>query len=131
MSYQSYLASREWAVRREAVRARAGNRCERVLDDMRCSNQHESTHHKTYANVGHEPLEDLLAMCNACHEWLSGKSSIDPLQRNFCEYETITNRDGNVAFRVCGAPKHGTVQEPHLHDPGYDDPVVVCAWHYY
>lgn len=75
--YQEYLASREWALKREAVRARSGNKCERVIHGVRCPNPHESTHHTTYANVGHEPLEDLMAVCNDCHRWLSGKTNVD------------------------------------------------------
>lgn len=77
--YQTYLASREWAVKREAVRARSGNRCERILGTTRCPNPHQSTHHTTYARIGHELLEDLLAVCHDCHRWLSGKLEHDPL----------------------------------------------------
>jgi DNA polymerase len=83
--YQEYLASREWALKREAVRERANSRCERNIsipfngniEHFRCVGRHESTHHKTYANVGHEPLEDLMAVCNDCHSWLSGKTDVD------------------------------------------------------
>lgn len=77
--YQAYLASREWALKREAVRKRSGNRCERVIDGRRCPKSQQSVHHLTYARIGHELLEDLLAVCNDCHKWLSGKSNFDPL----------------------------------------------------
>jgi hypothetical protein len=36
------------------------------------------THHKTYARLGHEWLSDLQGICTPCHEWLSGKSNLDP-----------------------------------------------------
>lgn len=77
--YQAYLASREWALKREAVRERSGNRCERYIGAYRCPSPHESTHHITYANIGNEPLDDLMAVCNNCHRWLSGKTDVDPL----------------------------------------------------
>src|SRR5215831_14192625 len=74
--YQTYLASREWALKREAIRERARGICERCR-----LNQMEAVHHLTYARIGNEPLEDLQAVCNLCHEFLSGKTSVDPVLR--------------------------------------------------
>lgn len=74
--YPCYLASREWAKRKEAIREQSYGFCERCA-----VGQYQSTHHLTYANIGHEPLEDLLAVCNPCHEFLSGKSNNDPVKR--------------------------------------------------
>lgn len=74
MRYAEYLASREWALRREAVRRRSGNKCERCKRGPQ-----DAVHHLTYANVGNEPLEDLQAICHPCHEFLSGKSHQDPV----------------------------------------------------
>ena len=74
IDYKTYLASREWAERREAVRRRSRNKCERCL-----TAEMQAVHHKTYANVGHEPLSDLQAICNPCHGFLSAKTDIDPL----------------------------------------------------
>jgi hypothetical protein len=51
----------------------------------------EATHHKTYANIGNEPLDDLLAVCNQCHAFLSGKLAYDP---RFFYYKF---NNGNVA----------------------------------
>lgn len=73
--YRAYLASREWAVLKEHVRARSGGRCERCREG-----DHEQTHHLTYERIGHEHLEDLLGVCEACHLFLSAKSDIDPLE---------------------------------------------------
>ena len=67
------MASREWALKRQAVRQRSGNRCERCK-----RRKMQSVHHLTYERLGNERLEDLLAVCNPCHEWLSGKSDFDP-----------------------------------------------------
>lgn len=74
--YHTYLASREWAQKREAVRNRCGNVCERCHRAP-----HQQTHHLTYARVGHERLEDLLGVCKRCHKFLSAKSNVDPAKQ--------------------------------------------------
>lgn len=73
--YQRYLASREWALLKEQVRARSGGKCERCEE-----NEYEQTHHLTYERVGHERLADLQALCAGCHLFISAKSDEDPLQ---------------------------------------------------
>lgn len=72
--YQTYLASREWSLLREQVRQRSGNVCEHCF-----SAPQQAVHHLTYERIGNEDLHDLMAICNACHEFLSGKSSVNPL----------------------------------------------------
>lgn len=74
LDYQTYLASREWAVKKNLVRQRSGGICERCH-----LGPHEQTHHLTYKNIGNEPLEDLQGVCRPCHEYLSAKSEFDPL----------------------------------------------------
>jgi hypothetical protein len=64
--YQAYLASRQWALKREAVRDRSNGQCERCW-----INPMMAVHHLTYARVGDERLEDLLAICDPCHEYFS------------------------------------------------------------
>lgn len=73
IDYGAYLASREWALKKEAIRERSGGICER------CHNApYQETHHKTYAHIGNEPLDELLAVCSQCHQFLSGKTDNDP-----------------------------------------------------
>ena len=71
--YQAYLCSREWAEKREAVKERAGGKCERctVLPI-------DAVHHLTYKRKYAERLEDLSAICTPCHEFTHGKSDFDP-----------------------------------------------------
>lgn len=71
--YQAYLCSREWAEKREAVRKRAGDKCERckVLPI-------DAVHHLTYARKYEESLDDLQAICQPCHDFTHGKSASDP-----------------------------------------------------
>jgi hypothetical protein len=71
--YKAYLCSREWALLRNAVRARCGGKCERCgVNDMEC------VHHLTYARKYDERIEDLAGWCNACHEFTHGRSDVDP-----------------------------------------------------
>lgn len=76
--YAAYLCSREWCEKREAVRERAGGKCERcgVLPMDAC-------HHLTYERKYAERLEDLQAICNPCHEFTHGKIDIDPLDHRY------------------------------------------------
>jgi len=80
--YQRYLASREWALLREAVKMRAsitGDPAYAVCE--RCNGAPvRATHHLTYERVGRETLDDLLGVCAGCHEYLSGKSEEDPMR---------------------------------------------------
>ena len=71
--YGKYLASREWALKKEEVKKRSRGRCERC-----CRNQSVAVHHLSYQHIYNEPLEDLLDVCEECHEYLSGKSNMDP-----------------------------------------------------
>lgn len=72
--YQAYLTSRDWALKREEVRRRANNRCERCLTAGM-----DAVHHLTYERLGYESLADLMAICDPCHKFLSAKCDVDPL----------------------------------------------------
>lgn len=83
--YAAYLCSREWSVRREAVRKRCDGRCERCkILPM------QAVHHLSYANKYDEPLEDLQAICQACHDFTHSKSDFDPIaNKRFIRWLTI------------------------------------------
>ncbi len=74
-AYEEYLKSPEWKTKRKAVKERCKNICERchryLVDDV---------HHLTYVRKFNERLEDLQGLCAGCHEFMHGKSGIDPLQ---------------------------------------------------
>lgn len=72
--YAAYLCSREWAEKREAVRARSRGTCERCK-----RNPMDACHHLTYARKYDEQLDDLQAICNPCHEFTHGKRDVDPV----------------------------------------------------
>ena len=75
--YYRYMASREWALKKEAVKERSGGICERCK-----TGPHQNTHHLTYEHLGDERLDELQGVCRACHEWLSGKREDDPAAIN-------------------------------------------------
>ena len=54
VNYHEYIASREWALRKRAVKERSGGICERCK-----KRPHQQTHHLTYERLGDERLEDL------------------------------------------------------------------------
>lgn len=71
--YNAYLASREWAVLKEQVKSRSGGECEHC--NYAPGTQ---THHQTYERKYCELLSDLLHVCAPCHEFLSGKTNVNP-----------------------------------------------------
>lgn len=71
--YRAYLRSPTWKKRRLQVFARANYRCEECGTPMKIVNRLLGTvnlqvHHKTYRNVFHEPLDDLICLCDECHK---------------------------------------------------------------
>lgn len=68
-----YLASREWALLKRAVKKRAGNKCERCLVAAL-----DQVHHLTYIRAYCEQLDDLQGLCGPCHEFISAVTDIDP-----------------------------------------------------
>lgn len=64
--YTAYLASDEWARKRERVLARDSGLCQACR--KRPATQ---VHHLTYDHVFSEPLFDLTSVCGICHEALT------------------------------------------------------------
>ena len=60
--YKRYLQSDEWKEKREKIM---------VFWDFKCalcfSPRGLQVHHRTYARVGNERLQDLILLCNRCH----------------------------------------------------------------
>lgn len=92
-NYRRYLASREWAVLKEAVRERCEGRCEFCDAAL-----YQETHHVSYERIGNEELDDLLGVCSACHRWLSAKTQRSPLDRAYLITEQLQ--------RAVGVPLH-------------------------
>ena len=63
--YQQYLLSATWKSKRERVLQRDDHRC-RACGDA----QALEVHHKSYQNIGDEPLFELVAVCRECHQRL-------------------------------------------------------------
>jgi len=95
VNYQEYMASREWGKLVHTVRQRANGECERCY-----LGPHKHTHHLTYERLGAERLEDLVGVCDACHEYLHGRSDFDP---------------ANLAHHIAHAERmgRGSIHEPY------------------
>jgi len=62
-NYGVYIASARWKLTREAALRRDKRRC------VRCGKPDKlQVHHKTYARLGDEPLDDLVTLCKPCHD---------------------------------------------------------------
>lgn len=62
-TYAAYRKTDHWHKARAAALARAGSRCQV------CScKTHLQVHHNTYKNLGEEKPEDLVVLCDSCHE---------------------------------------------------------------
>ena len=61
--YRSYLKSDAWQRKRYVVLKRDNWRC------VYCGNRATQVHHKRYAkyNIGKEPIDWLISVCNECH----------------------------------------------------------------
>jgi hypothetical protein len=70
---QAYYASRDWSLKKRAVRDRAGNKCERCGSNDGCQ-----VHHQTYEHLYDEPLDDLQYICEECHKYKHGEVEEDP-----------------------------------------------------
>ena len=65
-AYNSYLRSKAWETKRTQVLKRDGYRC--VCCNTQAVDVPLEVHHKTYENIGKEPLSDLASMCKSCHD---------------------------------------------------------------
>jgi hypothetical protein len=78
-----------------------------------------AVNHLSYAHVGNEPLEELQAICNPCHEYISGKRDIDPLGENIGVYLAGPIRANDWRRELFVGYDHWK------HIPGYRGPNVV------
>lgn len=73
MPYQDYLETRHWRAVRSAMMMLNSGRCQAahgyLTDSWWFGSESQlNVHHLTYANRGNERFEDLLLLCNGCHE---------------------------------------------------------------
>lgn len=73
VAYRAYIASPEWARKREAKFRQAGRRCDECGRDERLE-----VHHLTYRHFGREPLADLQVLCHWCHMAEHGRNADIP-----------------------------------------------------
>jgi len=64
--YKAYLDSQAWHERRKKVFEIKGEECRLQFDG--CDGDARHVHHKSYENLGREPLWDLEPVCENCHD---------------------------------------------------------------
>ena len=67
-TYDNYLKSSEWKVKRILVMERDNGTC------RRCRVKADHVHHLSYERVGAESLSDLVAVCAGCHKWIHSRN---------------------------------------------------------
>lgn len=71
-----------WRVRRAWVQAwraaHPGGKLRCAVCDRPWSERHDDLHHRSYAHLGYEQLEDLLPMCRPCHQHLHAVLDTSP-----------------------------------------------------
>lgn len=77
--YHEYLKTAEWQRKRFIVLERDKYRC------VYCGAKATQVHHKRYAknNIGKEPIEWLVSVCDSCHQRMHGKSNNSPFLKDF------------------------------------------------
>lgn len=66
-SYYAYLGSPQWIEKRRAILQRDNYVCQACLN-----RKATQAHHLTYDHIFDEPLFDLVAICDVCHDRLHG-----------------------------------------------------------
>lgn len=97
--YLAHIASDAWKVLSLRVRERAGHRCQ-----LCNSTKKLEAHHRTYSSMGKEYEEqDLIALCEACHEAFHERRGRKPKKRRKGRYVLPEMpKKGKWAARVNG-----------------------------
>lgn len=84
-AYKAYIRSERWARKRTQVFAHYGKRCYAC----RRATGPIHVHHLSYANLGREPMSDLMPLCVQCHRevtWIYKRNRRRGLRRVTLEY---------------------------------------------
>ena len=116
--YDAYRRSDAWESKRQRVLERDGQRC------VRCNAQATQVHHKTYDNIGKEPLSDLASVCGNCHNsFHNGSVHLVPQPR----YQSITDNEGettiddNLFAQMQQRESQNKPANPYTKDPPFRD----------
>ncbi|WP_420643004.1 HNH endonuclease [Candidatus Leptofilum sp.] len=83
VNYKAYIRSKEWKLKAEEAKARAGNRCQ-LCNRSRSEVQLEA-HHRTYERLGHELAGDITVLCRDCHHAHEKSKANRELNQNLLE----------------------------------------------
>lgn len=102
-----YRTTHEWQEHRQRTFARDGHRCCRCVRTAHDMGQGLHCHHLHYRNVFQEKLCDLMTLCHECHDFVHGRLSPDPADRQRDAWDTCV-RDLNEINNL------GKRQEPEV-----------------
>ena len=88
-----YMNSREWQLRRRRVLELANGECKRCGRNLDLQ-----VHHRTYLRRFNELDSDLVALCDGCHAFVSGKSDVDPIRWD--DAGDVGDDDGQLGLLV-------------------------------
>jgi 5-methylcytosine-specific restriction endonuclease McrA len=83
--YKEYITSATWKRRCEPVYKRADNKCEKC--GMSKWTRKLSVHHLNYDHFKNEPPEDLILLCDKCHEKADKQREHETADRNATKLE--------------------------------------------
>lgn len=85
--YRDYIPSRAWKQKRKKAFKHYG----RICAVCGATGGPLYVHHKTYRNLGHEPMEDLQILCLHCHEDQHADKVLpsDPISQQFREIVSV------------------------------------------
>jgi len=87
MLRNAYMKSDAWAQRKQAKRESYDTPPSCAAQLPGCSGDYDHTHHKSYDNIGCEPLWDLEPVCHHCHDVLHGHKSPEPTSETDTEVD--------------------------------------------
>ena len=89
-TYEKYKKSPAWHRKRDSVKERDKSLCI-------CGAQATHMHHKTYDNIGKEPLSDLVMLCKECHESIHQPYVLSDTKGKayWDKFETYVEENGN------------------------------------
>ena len=88
IEYKKYMESAEWIAKRNMALRRDGFVCKRCG-----SAKNLNVHHITYKNLGHEEMDDLVTLCETCHEYIHSLYVSEKMH-----FDNIEDEEKNMAI---------------------------------
>lgn len=118
-TYEKYRSSPAWKRKRDLIIERDKSKC------VWCGAEGRQVHHKTYADIGKEPLSDLVVLCGKCHKKVHGNRFT---KRAFIAY---IKRESDILKLVysdrSGHPDYVNYESGYPTEKGFPE-IQLSAW---